>query len=275
MFKSMFTNSFPDEHPVFAHQLFVQPFSPELGTYGQRALELSDYVDEMKTLRGIHKAAYWASQDMSDEAVWNCTVHQPLLTCALKTSREVFRSPNVTSAQPIKQYASLFKGDDHHPKVVDFVVILPGNDTKRRIKNLLHGSEVRTINQTLLPNMCNRPAFLSIVTRVGHKDEENAKLNLATWMATWQHQILRFIKDASCYTPLPGFFVLGHVWKLYWLFDHQNERQMVEFPYIVGDTRTLAGCYRLIATIRYLCNVWAWDTFRAWFEGSVLERNEV
>jgi hypothetical protein len=62
------------------------------------------------------------------------------------------------------------------------------------------------------------PAVMSIETKRGHNDEDDAKFKLATWTAAWQNQIDRFTKGTTC-TPLPGFIVFGHIWNLYWLVD--------------------------------------------------------
>ncbi|PVH92837.1 hypothetical protein DM02DRAFT_542795, partial [Periconia macrospinosa] len=54
---------------------------------------------------------------------------------------------------------------------------------------------------------------------------------------------------------LPGLIVFGHEWWLYWVVDQETAVDIIEFPISIGCTRTIAGCYRLLAAIRYLLGV--------------------
>ncbi|KAF2796071.1 hypothetical protein K505DRAFT_199821, partial [Melanomma pulvis-pyrius CBS 109.77] len=78
----------------------------------------------------------------------------------------------------------------------------------------------------------------------GYNDKDDAKYKLAMWTAARQNQIGQFTKGARC-TLLLGFIVFGHVWNLYWLVALETSVDIVKFPYPVGDTQTIAGCYRL------------------------------
>ncbi|KAH8698130.1 hypothetical protein GQ44DRAFT_718428 [Phaeosphaeriaceae sp. PMI808] len=226
---------------------------------------------EFTTLMGIRDAARECSVDGSYEPGWNGKVHQPLLSCALEPIKKRFKSVNVTLAKPLKEFAPLYKGDLSNPKIVDFLITLkPSSTIADHIRHLLRSvpeEELRTINQT--SHTCYEPAVMSIETKRGHNDEDDAKFKLAMWTAAWQNQIGRFTKDARC-TPLPGLIVFGHVWNLYWLVDLGTSVDVIKFPYPVGDTQTIAGCYRLVAVIRHLCGEWAENVFFPWFTDNVL-----
>jgi hypothetical protein len=128
--------------------------------------------------------------------------------------------PDRTLAKPLKEFAPLYKDDPSDPKIVDFLIALkPSSAIADQVRHLLRAvpeEELRTINQT--SHTRYEPAVISIETKRGHYDEDDAKFKLAMWTAAWQNQIGRFTKGATC-TPLPGFIVFGHVWNLYWLVD--------------------------------------------------------
>ncbi|KAF1996902.1 hypothetical protein P154DRAFT_442288 [Amniculicola lignicola CBS 123094] len=180
-------------------------------------------------------------------------------------------TPGRTLAKPLKEFTPLYKDNPSDPKIVDFLVTLkPSSTIADQVRHLLRAvpeEELRTINQT--SHTRYDPAVMSIETKRGYNDEDDAKFKLAMWMAAWQNQISRFTKDARC-TPLPGFIVFGHVWNLYWLVDLGTSVDVVKFPYPVGDTQTIAGCYRLVAVIRHLCSEWAENVFLPWFTNNVL-----
>lgn len=71
-------------------------------------------------------------------------------------------------------------------------------------------------------------------------------------------------------TPLPGLIVFGHEWWLYWVVDQDTAVDIIKFPISIGCTRTMTGCYRLLATIRYLLGVWTAEAFLPWLREQVL-----
>ncbi|KAF2243547.1 hypothetical protein BU26DRAFT_407531, partial [Trematosphaeria pertusa] len=176
-----------------------------------------------------------------------------------------------TTAKPIREFAPSFLDDASDPKVVDFVVCWkPDADAQSRLNGLLRAQDenLRTINQSLYND--KHPALISIETKRGHNDEDDAKYKLAMWMAAWQNSIARFTAPETRCVPLPGLLVFGHTWEMYWMLDCQDEVAIVKAPWAVGDTQTLLGCYRLLAVLRCLCRGWGEEVFLPWFRESVL-----
>ncbi|KAF2789872.1 hypothetical protein K505DRAFT_283612 [Melanomma pulvis-pyrius CBS 109.77] len=217
---------------------------------------------------------YWAN---AHEAGWNSKIHQKILDRALKPYEDRYESHNVTTAMPIKAFMSAFKDDLKDPKVVDFVIShIPPSATKRNIQTLLRdeldNDELRTINQTAYIRY--QPAFLAIKTKRGHNDELDANSKLAMWTTAWQVGVSRFTKPGIPCTPLPCIIVYGHVWELQWAVDTEDMVYFIKHPEPIGNTATIAGCYRLLAAIRYLVSVWSEEVFLPWFVENVVGEEE-
>lgn len=152
--------------------------------------------------------------------------------------------PDRTLAKPLKDFAPLYKDNPSDPKIVDFLVTLKLPPVvANQVRHLLRAvpeEELRTINQT--SHTRYEPAILSIETKRGHNDEEDAKFKLAMWTAAWQNQIDRFTKGAAC-TPLPGVIVFGHIWNLYWLVDLGTSVVSGEPPIMRLYLTLNKGCY--------------------------------
>ena len=177
-----------------------------------------------------------------------------------------------TTAKPIKAFAPAFKDDPKDPKVVDFAIThIPSSTLRGSIQSLLRNvsnDEQRTINQT--PYLCYQPALLSIETKKGYNDELDANFKLAMWTTAWQVGISRFTRPGTACTPLPGIIVYGHIWELQWAVDTVDTVYFIKHPEPIGNTATVAGCYRLLAAIRYLVSVWSEEVFLPWFVETVV-----
>ncbi|KAF1963928.1 hypothetical protein BU23DRAFT_635930, partial [Bimuria novae-zelandiae CBS 107.79] len=126
----------------------------------------------------------------------------------------------------------------------------------------------RTINQTHY--LCYQPALLSMETKKGYNDELDANFKLAMWTTAWQVGISWFTRQGTACTPLPGVIVYGHVWELQWAVDTVDTVYFIKHPEPIGNTATVAGCYRLLAAIRYLVSVWSEEVFLPWFIETVV-----
>ncbi|KAH8696803.1 hypothetical protein GQ44DRAFT_744453 [Phaeosphaeriaceae sp. PMI808] len=189
--------------------------------------------------------------------------------------RSTWMQLQTTSAKPIPDFAPLYKDDPSGPKIVDFSInLVPahGSSLESAIHTtLLHEPpQFLSINQTL-NEAYKKPAVISIETKKGFCEEEDARFKLGMWVAAWQNRVaaLRRTERLVC-TPLPGLIVFGHEWWLYWVVDQETAVDIIEFPISIGCTRTMAGCYRLLAAIRYLLGVWTPEAFLPWLKEKVL-----
>lgn len=174
-----------------------------------------------------------------------------------------------TSAKPIPDFVPLYKNDCSGFRIAGFSInFVPthGSSLESTIHTALldEPTQFLSINQTL-NEAYTQPTVISVVTKEGFYEEEDAKFKLGIWVAAWQNRIaaLRPTEPLVC-TPLPGLIVFGHEWWLYWVVDRGTAVS------IIGCTRTVAGCYRLMAVIRYLLGVWTSEAFLPWLREKVL-----
>ncbi|KAF2675584.1 hypothetical protein K458DRAFT_411128 [Lentithecium fluviatile CBS 122367] len=149
--------------------------------------------------------------------------------------------------KPITDFAPLYKGDPSGPKIVDFSInFVParGSSLESAIHTLLHEPpQLLSVNQTL-NEAYKKLAVVSIETKEGFYEEEDAKFKLGMWTAAWQNRVATFRRTEKVVcTPLPGLIVFGHEWWLYWAVDQGTRVDIIEFPISIGCTRTVTGCY--------------------------------
>ncbi|KAF1971020.1 hypothetical protein BU23DRAFT_510707 [Bimuria novae-zelandiae CBS 107.79] len=178
-----------------------------------------------------------------------------------------------TLAKPIPDFAPLYKDDPSGPKTVDFSINLAttrGSSLESAIHTLPHEPPHLSVNQTL-NEAYKKPAVVSIDTKKGFYEEEDAKFKLGMWTAAWQNRVAAFRpREKVVCTPLLGLIVFGHEWWLYGVVDQDTRVDILEFPISIGCTRTVTGCYLLLATIRYLLGVWTPDAFLPWLREKIL-----
>jgi hypothetical protein len=159
---------------------------------------------------------------------------------------------------------------------VNFSVhFVPNQDTRlaAAIYDLVRNepSESQSVNQTKDLETYNLPTILSIETRSGCFDEHDTKVKLGLWMATLQTRLEKLSrKDSPQATYLPAIIVFGHTWRLFWVGSLSDRVPIEEFPHDIGDTRTIPGCYRLMASLRYILGEWVPGTYLKWFGKEIL-----
>ncbi|EFQ87754.1 hypothetical protein PTT_16612 [Pyrenophora teres f. teres 0-1] len=200
---------------------------------------------------------------------------RPYLHPRYMQQRSTWTLLQTTSAKPIPNFAPPYKDDPSGPKIVNFSInLVPpyGSSLESAIHGLLlhEPPQFLSINQTL-NEAYEKPAAISIETKKGFYEEEDARFKLGMWVTAWQNRVaaLRLTEKLVC-TPLPGLIVFAHEWWLYWIVDQETAVDIIEFPISIGCTMTITGCYR----IRYLLGVWIPETFLLWFKDKVLGLQE-
>ena len=181
-------------------------------------------------------------------------------------------------------------------KMVDYSIsLVPNQDMHDAIIRLLKNEayELQTINQTRSDPLRFRPIAISIETKKASLAGQGARIQLGMWVAAHFNRI-RALKDESLIMPtLPLISVAGAEWHLH--FARDCDKQIVSYSgnpstlavfatYLLlqeiigdlhlGDTRSLLGCYKLLAGLRCLCG-WVTTKFKDWFEGNVLQASSV
>lgn len=109
-------------------------------------------------------------------------------------------------ARPAAEAEALSPGKQHAlaPAAAD---MNPPPSPLRSNSNRRPRSPAKPINQTL-DEAYKKPAVISIATRIGFFEEEDARFKLGIWIVAWQNRIAAFRpgERLPC-TPLPGLMV--------------------------------------------------------------------
>lgn len=176
--------------------------------------------------------------------------------------------------------------------MVDYTVNLAPDDEMYEkillvIQNQPHG--LQTINQTSFTPVRFRPIAISIETKTPNASEEEAMIQLGMWVAAHFKRIRMFSRGELVTPTLPLLYVSSAQWSLLFAIDRGKH---VVCPSIrtsclpvshiwqellgklnIGDTDNVVGCYKLLASLRCLCE-WVTTTFKDWLELNVIRPNQ-
>ena len=218
------------------------------------------------------------------EPTWNSEVHSRVLQLAL----EGYWEGKEISYQDISLARLCNKSlvpwnvttGAMQSKMVDYAIIIdPDEDFNGDASKSLHNHIVEkvsgemnaSINQTAAPYVRYRPIGVSIETKKGLVGEEEAHVQLGTWMIA-QYTRLRQLMTNQATGKLPSFPVLsvhGQRWFLMIACIRENGHIDLIKELLVGDTGSFAGVYQVIAAIRRIAQ-WVNDDYRPWFEREIL-----
>jgi hypothetical protein len=277
---------------VPAHWVNESPLVPDRPGSG-----ISDpLLHELHQLTLIKDAAVSCLDNGASETSWNIKVHGPLLRLALGSRTDVdFEA--VTHAQICPNIVPRSQRSDEtvlQSRMVDLALVLrPDATTLTAINSLIDAqptAQERTINQSVYAAIVRNPCSVSIETKVSKTDGD---IQLAIWAAAYFRRMRRLVESAPLprptpYAPidLPLLRCVGHYW--YLLFardcgprsgggkDASGEPRVQAAGSIeivgeiaVGNTQTIVGLYKLLATMRSLLD-WSTNVFRPWLMKEIL-----
>ena len=226
-------------------------------------------------------------RDRDPEPAWNSEVHSAILRLALTghwAAREVWYKDITVARISNKSLVpwNIATGA-MQSKMVDYAILInPSQNFTRDPSKFLHNhiiEKLRTekasasisINQTDSEWVRFKPIAVNIETKRGAVGEDEAHVQLATWL-TAQYSRLRQLMPDKAKTKLPSFPVLsvqGQRWLLMIASLQDNDRINLIKELYLGDTDSVAGVYQVIAAIRRIAQ-WVNDDYRPWFEKEVL-----
>ncbi|KAF4447829.1 hypothetical protein F53441_8695 [Fusarium austroafricanum] len=219
------------------------------------------YSQELAAIREIIDAAESREALEASESAWNVDIHAPLLKLALlpfpSLSREIITHARISKTfVPDLQDGSYY--DMTRSKMVDWAITVePPPSTAQRIAQTLlsRPNSERTVNQTAYGPVRNNPIAISIETKVAKGTLDEARSQLALWVAAW-HQRMHLLapQQKGRIITLPLILVIENEWKLMFACDRGDEIHIVE-QIAIGSTGELKEVYRIIAVLRALA-VW-------------------
>ena len=263
--KAAIGSSYPHEVEPF-HGVFDSSSERcRLGTT-PRLADVQDLMQQAKVQKEIG----------ASEAGWNCAVHYPLLSMALRHSKhgQNQRWDNITTARiyPVTLLPNLRKKERQISKQVDFCLTLKIPDTDyRKLFN-----DNCPLSQSNYSPIIYNPIAISIETKVQDQSSAEAKLQLSTWL-TAQVMRLRELLDLTVKTntpipPLPMIMVYEHTWTFCCFHDQNDEGKSAksfEDGIRFGTTNSVKGIYQIIAGLHYLMD-WSETIYRKWFDNNIL-----
>ncbi|KAI5356708.1 hypothetical protein Slin14017_G128490 [Septoria linicola] len=243
--------------------------------------EMSDLIQEFHELTNICQAASRAKALSISEASWNDEVHSRLFREAFRLYSGI-RHENVTSARPCQDFLPKHSasGSIMESKLVDYTVHLesaPGSDFETRIARVLdtQPATCQTITQTLYHPVRLRPAAISIETKSGSGNDDDARTQMGIWVSAHfnrQRSLLysRYGDDAHDIVLPAHLLVVFNVsvMSISYAVARGEEIQIVPGQDI-GLPTSLESGYACLAALRHLA-AWADGEYRKWVEKYLL-----
>ncbi|KAF4311403.1 hypothetical protein GTA08_BOTSDO13108 [Botryosphaeria dothidea] len=228
---------------------------------------------ELREAERVRDATLKCIEEHDAEPTWNSEVHCRILRLALE-QHPVVGYKDVTTAKiwPAHLAPALGSGDLVESKMVDYAIYLCPE--RARIKQSIDGLLQRqplglqSVNQTRYDSLRHRPIAISIETKTPDASEEQAKVQLTVW-ASAQLNRLRMLSPGVQLLVLPLVFVSGPSWHLLFASMDPNGSLRLYGKLDMGETRSLPGLYKLLASLRRLA-AWVEHDFKDWFVAGIL-----
>ncbi|KAG5753494.1 hypothetical protein H9Q70_003894 [Fusarium xylarioides] len=228
------------------------------------------YIEELAVIREIQQVAKSRKDLGASESAWNVDVHGPLMKLALKdfgcANREI-----LTQARISPPFIPEMRTDSCYniisSKMIDWgISVRPSASTAHHISKVIDTlpDDMRTINQTIYGPVRNDPIAVPIETKIATGHIEEARIQLALWVAAWHKRMAALRMSDEQIITLPLIIVMEHEWKLMFACDQANSIEIAE-EINMGGTRDLVGLYRVIGILRELAK-WMETEYLAWLD---------
>ncbi|KAF5023368.1 hypothetical protein F66182_4571 [Fusarium sp. NRRL 66182] len=234
-----------------------------------------DAMDELRALRKIADRSQEAGLLNLTEPAWNARVHEPLLDIALEPFGNRLSHWDVTRASVNRQYLGKHQsGGDLQAKMVDFCITLSEPTLQHDVwKRLARANDNHSINHTSTNPLRSQPIAVSIETKIPDGSIEEAKAQLSVWVTSHLKRLRTLSGTSQSHIKvnpsLPVIQVNGSMWTLFFLKDGDEMVELIE-TISIGDTKSIVGCYQVVAFLRHLGH-WALKVYQPWLYENVLK----
>lgn len=231
-----------------------------------------DHGDHEFVFRSVVKLAKAARQSYTinaSEAHWNGAVHHPLIALALDSGGWADNGVmvvNVTAARIAEKRhlpAQALIKKTNPSKLVDYVLAIDGLDEK--IYHRLRESLAFSINHSDAAYLQYKPSSVSIETKRANISEDDAKLQLGTWVHAHYAKLADLVRGPAD-TPMPSLpllMVQGHEWRLM-IAEKSGPMIYIHGDVSIGDTKSVLGIYQIIGVFWSLAR-WTKEVYQPWF----------
>lgn len=208
-------------------------------------------------------------EDLS-EASWNDEVHSSLLDLALRGHwrSQGLRYRNITSAR-IDDPQLIGSAES---RMVDYCITFGSNpEHGTRIRDFLRRGGLQSINHTSAPGIGFTPIAVSIETKRGRIDEEDARHQLGTWVTAHFAHLRRLARPGVKLPSLLLIMVQAHEWRMCIASsgDGISTPGVIFRDIQIGDTTTLTGIFIAIQALNRIARHVV-EVHFPWFESEIL-----
>lgn len=186
------------------------------------------YMEELAAIREIQQVAKSRKDLGASESAWNVDVHGPLMKLALKDFERVNREI-LTQARISPSFVPEMRMDScYHimsSKMIDWgITVRPSATTAQHISRVIDAlpDDLRSINQTTYGPVRNDPIAVPMETKIATGHIEEARIQLALWVAAWHKRMTALRMSDEQIITLPLIMVMEHEWKLMFACDKGN-----------------------------------------------------
>jgi hypothetical protein len=242
-----------------------------------------------RVLRVLHAAAEYKYYDYPESA-WNSEVHSSMLRIALEDQDacEVWYK-DLTSAR-ISQRDLLpnIAGFNARSKMVDYGIVIqpPEKSTlEASIERLCRERQLDSVNQTDPNHVRFMPIAISIETKRAAIEEDQALLQLNTWVSAHFAMLARLVgshapnekaraeaKAKATMPALPLVIIQGHDWK-FMIAEKDGNQITIYGEETIGSTKKILGIYQILANLRRLAQ-WVNNDYRPWWTREILGKEQ-
>lgn len=224
------------------------------------------------------------------ESAWNSEVHSRVLRIGLERheSTEVWYRDLTSARISERRLLPNIPGFSPKSKMVDYgIVIQPAFDSilEASIERLCREQQLDSVNQTDPNHVRFTPIAISIETKRAAIDEDQAMLQLNTWVSAHFAKLESLVgssapnekvkaeaKAKATMPILPLLKVQGHDWQLL-IAEKKRDLILVHGKLAIGSTQSHLGVYQILAVLRRLAQ-WVDDEYRPWWIREILGMEE-
>ncbi|KAI0867219.1 hypothetical protein GGS24DRAFT_486286 [Hypoxylon argillaceum] len=248
---------------------------------------LQDLEYELYQVLDIVEDSQQCSSQGESEAHWNAVVHAPLLRLALGRDKRVgykYVPGDKIDHRWLPPHSSGFATGS---RIVDFVIYLneDNDEVMQAALAMLTPDVLCSVNHINPISLQRYPIAINIETKTISRTEEEARIQLAIWVASQVRRIQALIDDSASKATVLGnmifplVFVDADEWTVMFarpmasapapvlgpLRPRDLDKLEIYTKISLGSTETIIGTYRLLASLRALRD-WADITFRGWWK---------
>lgn len=154
--------------------------------------------------------------------------------------------------------------------MVDYSLVIELDlETEGGLQDMMLAKAITSINQVESEYQCFIPIGVIIETKRAAIDEDNAEVQVCTWIKAQFAKLKQLAPNAADIPVLPIIIAQGHDWKFMLADMAASDQVIIHRDVFLGATNTIIGIYQLLNVVRRLAR-WVYEDYEPWFMNEVL-----